>query len=111
MVWHHVTVSVLLRVTMLSLDDKDLIADRMIASVEPEPRRRLNLRPLLLGLLVLLLGDGLGGGAYLLSNMDTRDVIALLDADRLLAERDVQTGISHSYSPFSLQRQRRWRRR
>ena len=52
MVWHHVTVSVLLRVTMLSLDDEDLIADRMIASVEPEPRRRLNLRPLLLGLLV-----------------------------------------------------------
>lgn len=79
MVWHHVTVSVLLRVTMLSLDDEDLIADRMIASVDPEPRRRVNLRPLLLGLLVLVLGGGLGGGAYMLSNMDTRDVIALLD--------------------------------
>lgn len=79
MVWHHVTVSVLSRVNMLSLDDEDLIADRMIASVEPEPRRRVSLRPLLLGLLVLLLGGGLGGGAYLLSNMDTRDVIALLD--------------------------------
>src|SRR5512145_1843609 len=66
--------------TMLSLDDEeDLIAERLIGSVEPEPRRRVNLRPLLMGLLVLILGGGLGGGAYVLSNMDTRDIIALLD--------------------------------
>lgn len=65
---------------MLSLDDEEnLIAERLIGSVEPEPRRRLNLRPLLMGVLVLALGGGLGGGAYLLSNMDARDIIALLD--------------------------------
>lgn len=65
---------------MLSLDDdEDLIAERMIGSVDPEPRRRLNLRPLLSGLLVLVLGGALGGGAYVLSSMDMRDLIALLD--------------------------------
>lgn len=64
---------------MLSLDDEDLVAERLIGSVQPEPRRKFSLRPLLMGLLVLVLGGGLGGGAYVLSNMDTRDVIALLD--------------------------------
>lgn len=64
---------------MLSLDDEDLVGERLIGSAPPEPRRRLNPRPLLTGLLVLALGGALGGGAYLLSNMDTRDVIALLD--------------------------------
>lgn len=65
---------------MLSLDDdEDLIAERLLGSVEPEPRRRVNLRPLLTGLLVLVLGGGLGAGAYLASTMDTRDLIALLD--------------------------------
>lgn len=66
---------------MLSLDDEeDLIAERIIVgSVQPEPRRRVNLRPLLTGLMVLVLGGALGGGAYVLSNMDTRDIIGLLD--------------------------------
>ncbi|MGE5515369.1 MAG: divergent polysaccharide deacetylase family protein [Bacteroidota bacterium] len=65
---------------MLSLDDEeDLIAERMIGTAQPEPRRRFSLRPVLMGLLVLMLGGALGGGAYLLSNMDTRDLIALLD--------------------------------
>lgn len=65
---------------MLSLDDEeDLVAERLIGSFEPEPKRRFSLRPLLLGLMVLVLGGALGGGAYVLSNMDTRDLIALLD--------------------------------
>lgn len=64
---------------MLSLDDEDLVAERLIGSVQAEPRRKFSLRPLLMGLLVLILGGGLGGGAYVLSNMDTRDIIALLD--------------------------------
>lgn len=65
---------------MLSLDDEeDLVAERLIGSVEAEPKRRFNLRPLLLGLMVLILGGALGGGAYVVSNMDTRDLIALLD--------------------------------
>lgn len=64
---------------MLSLDDEeDLIAVRPIGSVEPE-RRRFSLRPVLMGLLVLVLGGALGGGAYLVSSMDTRDLIGLLD--------------------------------
>ncbi|MBC7950568.1 MAG: divergent polysaccharide deacetylase family protein [Rhodospirillaceae bacterium] len=47
--------------------------------MEEPTRRPINLRPLLMGLLVMVLGGGLGAAAYFLSDMDTRDIIALLD--------------------------------
>ncbi|MCR6629992.1 MAG: divergent polysaccharide deacetylase family protein [Magnetospirillum sp.] len=67
---------------MISLDDEeDLFPGRPIGSIEPEARarRKVSLRPLFMGLLVLVLGGGLGAGAYWLSNTDTRDIIGLLD--------------------------------
>ena len=49
----------------------------------PQQRKSVNLRPILMGLLVLVLGGGLGTGAYLLSSVDMRDLIGMLDvADR-----------------------------
>ncbi|MBX9635144.1 MAG: divergent polysaccharide deacetylase family protein [Magnetospirillum sp.] len=65
---------------MLSLDDDDgLMMGRPVGVDETPPRAPINLRPFLLGLLVVVLGGGLGTAAYFLSDMDTRDVIALLD--------------------------------
>lgn len=65
---------------MLLLDEEDdLIAERPVGAVEAPPGRPINLRPILLGLVVMVLGGGLGTAAYLLSDMDTRDIIALLD--------------------------------
>ncbi len=65
---------------MLSLDDDDgLIAERPVGSLDAPTGRKRSLRPLLKGLTVLILGGALGGGAYVLSNTETRDVIALLD--------------------------------
>jgi polysaccharide deacetylase 2 family uncharacterized protein YibQ len=65
---------------MLSLDDEEgLIAERPVGAPDAPPGRKFNLRPVLMGLAVLVLGGGLGGAAYVLSNTDTRDVIALLD--------------------------------
>lgn len=65
---------------MLSLDhEDDLIAERPVGSYEAPTGRPINLRPILLGLLVVVLGGGLGAAAYLLSDMDTRDIIAMLD--------------------------------
>lgn len=53
-----------------------------IVEAFPQPRS-VNLRPVLMGLLVLVLGGGLGTGAYVLSTVDLRDIIGLLDvADR-----------------------------
>lgn len=43
------------------------------------PRRPLNLKPVLIGLLILVLGGGLGGIGYLLTAYDVRDLIGLLD--------------------------------
>ncbi|MBI3444039.1 MAG: divergent polysaccharide deacetylase family protein [Magnetospirillum sp.] len=43
------------------------------------PRRPLNLKPILIGLLILVLGGGLGGIGYLFTTYDTRDMIGLLD--------------------------------
>jgi polysaccharide deacetylase 2 family uncharacterized protein YibQ len=62
-------------------DDDD---DPPLPIVEDFPQRRsINLRPVLMGLLVLVLGGGLGTGAYVLSSVDLRDIIGLLDvADR-----------------------------
>jgi polysaccharide deacetylase 2 family uncharacterized protein YibQ len=45
----------------------------------PPARRPINLRPILLGLLVLVLGGALGGAIYLLTAYDTRGLIGLLD--------------------------------
>lgn len=59
-------------------DEEDLSASiRVVAP--PPPRRRLNLRPLLTGLLVLGLGGGLGAGIYVLTSYDARALIGLLD--------------------------------
>jgi len=59
-------------------DEEDLSASiRVVAP--PPPRKRLNLRPFLIGTLVLGLGGGLGTGIYFLSTLDTRDLIGLLD--------------------------------
>lgn len=65
---------------MLSLDDEeDLIAERPVGTVEKPAGRSFNLRPLLTVLAVAILGGGLGAGGYWLSNLDTKDLIAMLD--------------------------------
>ncbi|MFA6022449.1 MAG: divergent polysaccharide deacetylase family protein [Rhodospirillales bacterium] len=64
---------------MDTLDDDDLFLLRPIGVDDPPPRRRISLRPFLVVLAVAVLGGGLGTGAYFLSNLDTRDVIGLLD--------------------------------
>ncbi|CAA7612424.1 Skin secretory protein xP2 [Candidatus Terasakiella magnetica] len=69
-------------------DDLDEMPDEPafeIAVDEPPPRRTLNLnlkqklKPILIGLGVLILGGGLGFGVYLFTAYDTRDLIGLLD--------------------------------
>lgn len=60
-------------------DDVDAFLSRPIGLDEPSPRRRLSLRPFLIVLAVAVLGGGLGTGAYFLSNLDSKDVIGLLD--------------------------------
>jgi polysaccharide deacetylase 2 family uncharacterized protein YibQ len=45
----------------------------------PQQKKSLNLKPFLTGLLVLVLGGGLGGGVYLFTNYEIRDLIGLLD--------------------------------
>ena len=59
-------------------DDDDLFLSRPLGLDEP-PRRRFSLRPLLIALAVIVLGGGLGTGAYFLSNLDSRALIGLLD--------------------------------
>jgi len=64
------------------LDELDEEPSFEIVVDEPMPERErkpLNLKPALIGLLVLILGGGLGIGAYLLTAYDTRDLIGLLD--------------------------------
>jgi len=68
------------------LDDLDELDEEpsfeiVVDEPKPEKIRRppINLRPLLIGLLVLVLGGALGVGAYLLTAYDTRDLIGLLD--------------------------------
>jgi polysaccharide deacetylase 2 family uncharacterized protein YibQ len=64
---------------MLLLDDEEAVLERPIGIDEPPPRRSFNWRPLLLTLAVVAIGGGLGTGGYYLSNLDTRDVIGMLD--------------------------------
>lgn len=65
---------------MLSLDDEDDLIDRRPVGAYNAPTgRTINLRPILMGVAVIVLGGGLGVGAYLLSSLDTRDIIAVLD--------------------------------
>lgn len=51
----------------------------IVVDEPPAERKPLNLRPILIGLLILILGGGLGAGAYFLTAYDTRDLIGLLD--------------------------------
>jgi polysaccharide deacetylase 2 family uncharacterized protein YibQ len=71
---------------MDTLDEDEIdrfIAARPIGVDEPPPRRPIRWRGIGLFVLVVLLGGGLGSAGYFLSNMDTRDVIGMLDvADR-----------------------------
>lgn len=59
---------------------EDIDIDRLVVGDDPPPAARsINLRPILIGLMVLVLGGGLGTTAYFLSSMDVGDVIGLFD--------------------------------
>lgn len=58
--------------------DEDPVPDFVVEEIKPE-RKPLNLRPILIGLGILLAGGGLGGVAYLFTAFETRDVIGLMD--------------------------------
>ena len=59
------------------LDDEP-IPEIVVEEFKPE-RKPLNLRPILIGLGVLLAGGSLGGVAYLFTAFEARDVIGLMD--------------------------------
>lgn len=61
------------------LDELDEEPSFEIAVDEPVAKKPLNLKPILVGLLILVLGGGLGGAAYLVMNYEARDLIGLLD--------------------------------
>ena len=61
------------------LDELDEEPSFEIVVDEPKERKPLNLKPFLIGLLILVLGGGLGTAAYLLTAYDARDLIGLLD--------------------------------
>lgn len=58
--------------------DEDPVPDFVVEEIKPE-RKPLNLKPILIGLGILLAGGGLGGVAYLFTAFETRDVIGLMD--------------------------------
>lgn len=68
-----------------TLDDdedlrEDIDLDRLMVADEPsQARSPINLRPVVIGLVVLLLGGGLGTAAYFASTLDMGDVIGVLD--------------------------------
>ncbi|CAA7617744.1 divergent polysaccharide deacetylase family protein [Magnetospirillum sp. SS-4] len=61
------------------LDDLDEDSPPEIVVDDYPQKKSLNLKPILTGLLVLVLGGGLGGAVYLFSNYEIRDLIGLLD--------------------------------
>ncbi|TAN59537.1 MAG: divergent polysaccharide deacetylase family protein [Magnetospirillum sp.] len=61
------------------LDELDSEPSFEIVVDEPAAKRSLDLKPILIGLLILVLGGGLGTGIYLFTAYDTRDLIGLLD--------------------------------
>ncbi len=62
------------------LDELDEEPSFEIVVDEPPPERKpFNLKPFLIGLLVLVLGGGLGTAVYLFTAFDARDLIGLLD--------------------------------
>lgn len=63
----------------LDEDDVDAFLARPLGVSEERARRKFPLRPLLAVLLVAVLGGGLGTAGYFVSNLDTRDLIGLLD--------------------------------
>lgn len=69
----------------ITLDDdeelhEDIDLDRlMVAEPPPQSRPPINLRPVVIGLVVLVLGGGLGTAAYFASTLDMGDVIGALD--------------------------------
>jgi len=58
--------------------DEDPVPEIVVEEFKA-PRKPINFKPILIGLLVLVLGGGLGGAAYLLTAYDVRDVIGLMD--------------------------------
>lgn len=59
---------------------EDIDIDRLVVGEDPPPAARsINLRPILIGLMVLMLGGGLGTTAYFLSSMDVGEVIGIFD--------------------------------
>lgn len=59
------------------LDDEP-VPEIVVEEIKPE-RKPLNLKPILIGLLILVLGGGLGGAAYVLTSYDVRELIGLMD--------------------------------
>jgi polysaccharide deacetylase 2 family uncharacterized protein YibQ len=58
--------------------DDDPVPEIVVEEIKRE-RKPLNLKPILIGLGVLLAGGSLGGVAYLFTAFETRDVIGLMD--------------------------------
>ncbi|EME71745.1 skin secretory protein xP2 precursor [Paramagnetospirillum caucaseum] len=58
--------------------DEDPVPEIVVEEIKPE-RKPINFKPILIGLLVLVLGGGLGGVAYLFTAFETRDLIGLMD--------------------------------
>lgn len=58
--------------------DDDPVPEIVVEDIKPE-RKPLGLKPILIGLGILLAGGGLGGAAYLFTAFETRDLIGLMD--------------------------------
>lgn len=58
--------------------DDDPVPEIVVEDIKPE-RKPLRLKPILIGLGVLLAGGGLGAVAYLFTAFETRDLIGLMD--------------------------------
>lgn len=58
--------------------DDDPVPEIVVEDIKPE-RKPLSLKPILIGLGILLAGGGLGAVAYVFTAFDTRDLIGLMD--------------------------------